>query len=155
MMQKIVIVSTLFLLIVFPFTHQKVYAEPCRTVVHAVNAQLLSKIDERELTETLQSLNSTNNKKLPPRYVTKREALSQGWKPGKDLWSVGTLRGSSIGGDKFNNREERLPRKKWREADLDYKGSHRGGKRLIFSSDGDRFVTVDHYKTFVEVPSCR
>jgi hypothetical protein len=26
---------------------------------------------------------------------------------------------------------------------------------LLFSNDGIRMVTVDHYKTFREVPSCR
>jgi ribonuclease T1 len=155
MLKKIAALSVLCLFLVSFFAYERVYAESCQKVVHAVNAQLSSKIDERELVEILQSLNRTNNKKLPPGFMTKREAQSRGWKPGKDLWSVNELRGASIGGDRFNNREERLPRKKWREADLDYKGSHRGGKRLIFSSDGDRFVTVDHYKTFVEVPSCR
>ena len=68
---------------------------------------------------------------------------------------MSTLRGSSIGGDRFRNLEGRLPDKKWREADLDYKGGHRGAKRLVFSWDGERFVTVDHYNTFVEVPACR
>jgi hypothetical protein len=124
-------------------------------VVHAVNAQLSPKIDEQELAEVLRSLNSTNNKKLPPKFVIKQEARSQGWRPGKDLWSVSTLRGSSIGGDRFKNLEGRLPKNRWSEADLDYKGGHRGGKRLVFSQDGKRFVTVDHYNTFVEVPACR
>jgi ribonuclease T1 len=87
--------------------------------------------------------------------VTKQEAQSRGWKPGKDLWTVKGLRGSSIGGDRFNNLEGRLPKRKWREADLGYKGGPRGGKRLVFSEDGLRFVTGDHYKTFVEVPACQ
>ena len=43
----------------------------------------------------------------------------------------------------------------WREADLDYKGGRRGAKRLVFSNDGRRMVTVDHYDTFTEVPACR
>jgi guanyl-specific ribonuclease Sa len=60
-----------------------------------------------------------------------------------------------MGGDHFKNLEGRLPDIQWREADLDYKGGHRGGKRLILSQDGKRFVTVDHYKTFMEVPACR
>ncbi len=130
-------------------------AETCENVVHALNVQISPKIDEHELVEMLRSLNGTNNRKLPPKFVTKREARSEGWRPGRDLWSVESLRGSSIGGDRFNNREGRLPEKRWREADLDYKGGHRGGKRLIFSGDGERFVTVDHYRTFVEVPACR
>jgi ribonuclease T1 len=132
-----------------------VYAESCEKMVNAVNAGLSPKIDRQELVNILRSLNSSNNKKLPPEFVTKKEAKSLGWKPGKSLWSINLLKGASIGGDRFNNREARLPEKKWREADLDYKGGHRGGKRLIFSRDGSRFVTVDHYRTFVEVPACR
>jgi len=72
--------------------------------------QLSPKIDEQELIEILRSLNSTNNKRLPPKFVIKQEARSQGWRPGKDLWSVSTLRGASIGGDRFKNLEGRLPR---------------------------------------------
>jgi len=68
---------------------------------------------------------------------------------------MSALRGSSIGGDRFQNREGRLSDNQWREADLDYKGGRRGAKRLIFSQDGKRFVTVDHYRTFMEVPQCR
>jgi len=137
------------------FLQTQAYAESCEKVVHAVNVRLSSGIDRQELIKMLRSLNMTNNKKLPPTFVNKQEARSQGWKPGKDLWSVSALRGSSIGGDHFKNLEGRLPDNKWREADLDYKGGHRGGKRLIFSRDGERFVTVDHYKTFMEVPACR
>ncbi len=132
----------------------KAYSDSCEKVVHELNTRLSPKIDERELVEVLRALNSTSNKKLPPNFVTKREAEDQGWRPGHDLWSVPALRRASIGGDKFKNREGRLPVRNWREADLDYKGGHRGGKRLIFSRDGARFVTVDHYRTFVEVPAC-
>jgi ribonuclease T1 len=130
-------------------------ATSCEAVVAAVSAQLPSGIDQPELTEMLHSLNRTHNKKLPPQFVTKREARQSGWKPGKNLWSIDRLRGSSIGGDPFRNMEGRLPAGKWREADLDYKGGRRGGKRLVFSRDGRRFVTVDHYNHFVEIPPCR
>ncbi len=133
----------------------KAYSDPCDKVVHELNTGLSPKIDEQELVDVLRTLNSTDNRKLPPRFVTKREAKEQGWRPGRNLWSVPALKGTSIGGDRFNNRERRLPVGKWREADLDYRGGHRGGKRLIFSRDGVRFVTVDHYRTFVEVPTCQ
>ncbi len=132
----------------------KAFSAPCEKVVHELNARLSPKIDERELVDVLRTLNSTNNKKLPPKFVTKRGAQEQGWRPGRNLWSVPALRGGSIGGDEFRNREGRLPVRSWREADLGYKGGHRGGKRLIFSRDGERFVTVDHYLTFVKVPTC-
>jgi hypothetical protein len=131
------------------------YAQSCEKVVRDVNVRLSPKIDEQELIEIIRTLNRTNNKKLPAKFVKKQEARTRGWKPGKDLWSVSAFRDSSIGGDRFRNLEGRLPDQKWREADLDYKGGHRGGKRLVFSRDGVRFVTVDHYKIFTEVPPCR
>lgn len=131
------------------------YAASCEEAVLAVNARLTAKIDPQELTEVLRSLNRTHNRKLPPKFVTKRAAQLQGWKPGMDLWSVPGLRGASIGGDNFGNREGRLPGGKWREADLNYQGGRRGAKRLVFSRDGRRFVTVDHYQNFIEVPACQ
>ncbi|MGC2063920.1 MAG: ribonuclease domain-containing protein [Thermodesulfovibrionales bacterium] len=147
--------AVIFILFASCFLQTPAHAEPCETVVHALNIQLSPKIDEQELIEVLRSLNNTFNRKLPPRFVTKRDARSLGWKPGKDLWSVSALNGSSIGGDRFRNLEARLPERKWREADLAYKGGHRGGKRIVFSPDGTRYVTVDHYKSFVAVPACR
>jgi ribonuclease T1 len=145
----------LLLFLIGLFLQTQAYAESCEKVVQAVNVRLSGEIDEQELIKILRSLNITNNKKLPLTFVNKQEARSQGWKPGRDLWAVSALRGSSMGGDYFNNREGRLPDNKWREADLDYKGGHRGGKRLVFSRDGVRFVTVDHYRNFIEVPACR
>jgi ribonuclease T1 len=132
-----------------------VHAQSCSETVHALNRGLSPHIDEAELTAMLDELNNTGNERLPAKFVTKRRARERGWKPGSDLWSVPSLRGSSIGGDRFGNREGRLPRGRWREADLDYHGGHRGSKRLIFSDDGRRYVTVDHYRRFVEVPACR
>jgi ribonuclease T1 len=131
------------------------HAASCEKIVSAVSAQLPSKIDQNELIDMLRSLDHTNNKKLPSKFVTKHKAREWGWKPGENLWSIDRLRGSSIGGDRFRNRERRLRGDTWREADLDYKGGHRGGKRLVYSQDGQRFVTVDHYRTFVEIPACR
>lgn len=145
----------ILLLFLCPFLMTQAYAQSCEKIVQDINGRLSPKIDEQELIEVIRHLNNTSNRKLPAKFVNKREARSQGWKPGKDLWSVAALRGSSIGGDRFQNREGRLPDQKWREADLDYKGGRRGGKRLVFSQDGKRLVTVDHYKAFMEVPPCR
>jgi ribonuclease T1 len=153
--RRVVIRFVIILLFVSLSAVTRVQAASCEKVVSAVNAQLSSKIVEQELIEMIRSLNHTNNKKLPPKFVTKNKARSEGWKAGEDLWSIGSLKGSSIGGDLFKNLEGRLPDNKWREADLDYKGGHRGGKRLIFSRDGRRFLTVDHYRTFVEIPACQ
>ena len=90
------------------FLQTQAYAESCEKIVHAVNVRLSPGIDEQELIEISPQPEQTNNKKLPPKFVTKKEARSQGWKPGKDLWSVSALRGSSIGGDHFKNLEGRL-----------------------------------------------
>jgi len=130
-------------------------AEPCNVVVRELNARLSPKIDEQELVRIIVSLNNTGNRKLPDKFITKRQARAAGWKPGRDLWSVASLNGMSLGGDRFMNRERSLPAGKWREADLDYRGGRRGAKRLIFSSDGRRYVTVDHYKNYSEVPACQ
>lgn len=131
------------------------HAASCREAAHALNQRLQPKIDEAELANMLETLNESRNAQLPDKFVTKRQAQQTGWRPGRDLWSVPALRGRIIGGDRFGNREGRLPRGDWREADLDYQGGHRGAKRLLFSRDGQRRVTVDHYQTFVEVPPCR
>ncbi len=104
-----------------------------------------------EFAETVTALRET--KRLPPRYVTKREAEKLGWKPGADLCRVAP--GKAIGGDAFGNREKRLPEtagRRWREADLDYACGTRNAKRLVWSSDGLIYVTTDHYGTFREVP---
>ena len=101
--------------------------------------------------ETIESLDRT--RRLPPRYTTKNEAEGLGWRPGGDLCRVAP--GRAIGGDRFGNREKRLPEtagRRWYEADLDFACGRRGAKRLVYSSDGLRFVTVDHYESFREVP---
>jgi len=152
--RSLIIKTALILLsinIVFPAYAQ---TEPCEAVVQAFNRRLSPKIDDQELVHILLSLNSTGNRKLPDKFITKKQARAAGWKPGRDLWSVANLNGMSLGGDRFMNREHSLPESKWREADLDYRGGHRGSKRLIFSPDGRRYVTVDHYRNFTEVPAC-
>lgn len=148
-------IGALALFAVFITTAQPAFAADCGGVVHALNQRLQIKIDEAELTDTLKALNASRNAMLPDKFVVKREADRMGWKPGKDLWSIPALKGKSIGGDHFGNRERRLPNGNWREADLDYRGGHRGAKRLLFSTNGMRRVTVDHYQTFVEIPECR
>jgi hypothetical protein len=128
----------------------------CLAVVRELNLSLRSKIDEQELVSILQTLNETGHKRLPAKFITKKEARERGWKPGKDLWHSRDLVGKSLGGDTFSNREGRLPDdgRVWKEADLDYRGGRRGPKRLLYSDDGLRSVTVDHYNTFKTVPPC-
>lgn len=114
-------------------------------------ARTLQLRDVDGFVETIRTLRA--EKRLPARYVTKREAEDLGWRPGEDLCRV--ARGRVIGGDRFGNREGRLPAasgRSWREADLDFACGRRGARRLVFSSDGLIFVTLDHYESFREVP---
>ncbi len=130
---------------------------PCQQIIHRFNETLSVKVDEKELYQIFQALEASNNKRLPAAFVTKAQARNMGWRPGQDLWKNEKLKGKSIGGDLFHNREGQLPAGKrvWREADLDYKGGHRNAKRLLYSNDGLRFITVDHYQTFIKAPECR
>ena len=139
------------------FPTHPAFAETCEAAVAKLNQSLRPKIDEEELVAILRTLNETGKKKLPAKFVTKTQAKKMGWKPGRDLWENKNLAGRSIGGDIFSNREGKLPRGKkvWHEADLDYHGGHRGPKRIIYSNNGLRMVTVNHYKTFKEVPPCQ
>lgn len=88
--------------------------------------------------------------KLPHNFITKNEAMDKGWEASKgNLWDVTDK--MSIGGDRFGNREGRLPDangRKWFECDIDYKGGYRGEKRILYSSDGLIYYTDDHYSTF-------
>jgi hypothetical protein len=101
--------------------------------------------------ETVKSVRDTG--KLPAaRYIDKNAAEKLGWRPGADLCRVAP--GKAIGGDRFFNREGRLPaapNRRWTEADLDFDCGRRNAKRLVFSNDRLVFVTVDHYGSFREV----
>jgi ribonuclease T1 len=127
------------------------FMQPARADALVEFARGVGLRDAAGFAETVRRLDREN--RLPERYVTKEQAEALGWSPGKDLWRVAP--GKSIGGDRFGNRERLLPsaagRRFW-EADLDYQGGARGPKRLVWSSDGQRWVTVDHYRSFREVP---
>lgn len=101
---------------------------------------------------TVESIRATG--RLPAdRYIDKDDAAKLGWRPGGDLCRVAP--GKAIGGDRFFNREKRLPEasgRRWTEADLDFACGRRNAKRLVFSSDRLIYVTVDHYSSFREVP---
>ncbi len=88
--------------------------------------------------------------KLPENYITKNEVRSLGWESSKGNLSL-VAPGKSIGGDRFGNREGKLPQKSGRqyyECDIDYKGGPRNSKRIIYSNDGAVYYTSDHYSTF-------
>lgn len=90
-------------------------------------------------------------KELPKNFISKREAQDLGWESNKgNLWDV-TDR-MSIGGDKFGNREKKLPLKEGRqyyECDINYEGGYRGAERLVYSNDGLVYYTEDHYNSFI------
>jgi hypothetical protein len=113
-------------------------------------AQSLGLREVDAFVEAVQSIRTGN--RLPPRFVTKEEAKARGWRGG-GLCS--TWPGHVIGGDSFHNFGAKLPaapRRTYREADLDSDCRSRGPKRLVFSNDGQIYVTVDHYNSFVPVP---
>lgn len=107
-------------------------------------------LDAQELHVAVESVQKTG--RLPAKWITKAEAAQLGWRPGTPLGRIAP--GKSIGGDRFGNRERRLPVKtgrSWFEADLAYRGGRRNAKRLLYSSDRWIFVTADHYQTFERV----
>lgn len=87
--------------------------------------------------------------KLPPVYITKKEAYELGWLGG-NLSEISSTK--SIGGDYFGNYQGILPQKDGRsywECDIDTLGrDSRGKKRLVFSNDGLMYYTEDHYESF-------
>jgi len=89
-----------------------------------------------------------SNHKLPEYYITKSEAKNQGWNPSKkNLCDI--LPGKAIGGDKFSNREKSLPKgEQYYEADVNYDCGNRGADRIIFTEDGNVWLTKNHYKSF-------
>ena len=98
----------------------------------------------------IESLRNTG--KLPSNYVTKSEATSAGWKPGKALKN--SVPGGQIGGDIFRNSNSIVPSASgriWYEADIGLvstmKRSKQPGTRLLYSNDGLLYVTPDHYQT--------
>ena len=91
--------------------------------------------------------------RLPGNFLTKSRAIQLGWRSSAgNLWQVAP--GKAIGGDRFGNYEGLLPSQKgrsWTECDIDFDGSHRGAKRIVYSSDGLIYYTADHYSSFDEV----
>ncbi len=90
---------------------------------------------------------------LPGNYITKGEALDAGWDSDEgNLWDVTDRK--CIGGDRFGNREGKLPDEAgrvWYECDVNYNGGFRGGERIVYSNDGLIYYTPDHYNTFIQL----
>ena len=79
-------------------------------MVSELNQSLSPKINEKEVVSVLRALKETLHKRLPSKFVTKKQAQKMGWKPGGDLWNSEDLVGKSIGGDVFSNREGWFPK---------------------------------------------
>jgi len=88
------------------------------------------------------------NHELPNYYLTKNEAKKLGWNPSKgNLCDV--LPGKAIGGDHFGNREGKLPKgNQYFEADVNYNCGNRNSDRIIFTKNGEVYLTKNHYKSF-------
>lgn len=91
--------------------------------------------------------------KLPDYYITYQEAVKLGFKPKEgNLDKVAP--GKMITRGQYFNRNEHLPEKPgriWYEADINYSGGYRNSERILYSNDGLIFITLDHYRTFVEI----
>lgn len=111
------------------------------------SSSLQQSIDQLTAERTVISYVKQNHH-LPDYYITKNEARKQGWNPSKgNLCDV--LPGKAIGGDKFNNREGSLPQgEKYFEADVNYHCGSRKADRIIFTKNGDVYLTKNHYKSF-------
>lgn len=85
---------------------------------------------------------------LPDCYITKQEARAGGWVASEgNLCDV--LPGKVIGGDSFGNREKKLPvGNKYFEADVNYHCGRRQADRIVYTADGEVWLTKNHYKTF-------
>lgn len=87
--------------------------------------------------------------RLPQNFITKNEARDLGWEGG-GLEDIAP--GMCIGGDRFGNYEELLPKasgRRYTECDIDTMGADsRGPKRIVFSNDGLVYYTEDHYESF-------
>lgn len=88
------------------------------------------------------------NHHLPDYYLTKNEARKQGWNPAKgNLCEVAP--GKAIGGDRFGNREKILPAgAEYFEADVNYHCGNRQADRIVFTLDGEVYLSKNHYKSF-------
>lgn len=87
---------------------------------------------------------------LPSNFITKSRAREMGWPDGGPVEPYAP--GCCIGGDKFGNNEDLLPKKSGRqyyECDIDAPlNSSRNSKRIVYSNDGLIYYTEDHYQSY-------
>lgn len=123
----------------------------------ADGAKLAENLAAAEMANPLiESLRSTGS--LPSNFVTKAQAASAGWKPGKALNN--SIPGGQLGGDVFQDPASIglpvAPGRTWYEADIGLSSSisraKQPGTRLLYSNDGLAFVTPDHYSRVYQLP---
>jgi filamentous hemagglutinin len=122
---------------------------------HAHSAALFAKYKEilsvsEKANPLVVSLIATG--RLPSNFITKQQAIGAGWKPGKALDNY--VPGGQLGGDVFENTTGVLPSapgRIWYEADVGLSGTmsraNQPGTRLLYSNDGQMYITADHYST--------
>lgn len=151
------------ILVMYLFSNQKIKKDTVEITTQSPDAKV-SKNEIQDLDENFeilpeQSIDELTNEKtvidfvkknhkLPDYYITKNEARKHGWIASKgNLCEV--LPGKAIGGDKFGNREKQLPKgEQYYEADVNYNCGNRNADRIIFTKNGDVYITKNHYKTF-------
>ncbi|MCI3936917.1 ribonuclease N [Chryseobacterium aahli] len=125
-----------------------------KTPIKTENASKASKSQsDRQSIDELTKENTVinyvkQNHQLPDYYITKNEAKKAGWNPSQgNLCEV--LPEKAIGGDYFGNREGKLPKGvKYFEADVNYSCGNRNGDRIVFTKNGEVYLTKNHYKSF-------
>ncbi|MFS2225829.1 ribonuclease domain-containing protein [Pantoea sp. B65] len=131
-----------------PGTHSVTAVSTSARSQPAVSTDISALTAERRVVSYLQQ-----HQRLPDYYISKNQARRQGWQPQEGNLCT-RLPGKAIGGDRFANREGRLPQppgRQWYEADVNYQCGHRTADRLVYSGDGLIFITRDHYRSFQKV----
>lgn len=93
------------------------------------------------------------NRRLPDHFITRREAEALGYDADRNFLSD-VAPGLSLGGDRFGNYENLLPKastRTWKECDANYISGPRGTERIIYSNDGLVYYTADHYETYTQM----
>ena len=97
-----------------------------------------------------------NNGYLPSNYVSKKEGIRlYERKTGRtfESWNFNPQRklGVMIGGDRFENRDGKLPSDSYKEADVDYFENNRGRNRLVYAKNCNIYYSDDHYNSFTKL----
>ena len=124
---------------------EDVYEETTETAMEDVISEDGTYTSKEDVAEYLHTYGH-----LPSNFIKKKAAQKLGWVSSEgNLWDIAP--GMSIGGDYFGNYEGNLPESNDRdyyECDIDFDGSYRGAKRIVYSNDGLIYYTEDHYETF-------